>query len=206
MMLGEVDKVDDHYIATKFVGLVIPVSSMYVTSYSSSRHGNVTTMRWGGVPIRFNWKSAALAYPRVWLWFLAAAWPFLTHWGENVDTMTSSTWLTMAGLAVAAVLFHLPGRLSAREKRRLMVLGGQTGLRIDPTKLDPIMRAMRRDVLEANAKQEGLPTTPAECAAAAKDTPSASLGLLYALTRYSGDDPEWRAASNAVLARIEGTA
>lgn len=62
MMLGEVDNVDGHYIATKFYGLCIPARSMYVTSYSSERRGNVTSMSWGGVPVKLNVKSILLAY------------------------------------------------------------------------------------------------------------------------------------------------
>ena len=123
MMLGYVDRVDDHLIATKFEFLLIPVSSMYVTGESSHRSGNRTTFTWSGVPIRFNFKSAALAYPRVWLWFLALAWPFITHWGENVESMTWKDWMAPLALIVAAILSNLAGGLSKHEKRRLRVTG-----------------------------------------------------------------------------------
>ena len=148
MMLGEVDRVDGHYIATKFYGLVIPLSSMYVTSESSSRRANVTTMSWEGVPVRFNVKSALLAYPRTWLWVLAAAWPFVTHYGENINDVPSSTYWTMAGMAATALFFaFVPGRLSAREKARLRVLGRVTGLNLDPKKLSGWTRVAKVEFL-----------------------------------------------------------
>jgi hypothetical protein len=203
MMLGEIDRVDDHYIATKFVGLVIPASSMYVTGYSSSRRGNVTTMTWTGVPIRFNLKSAALGLPRVWLPFLALAWPFLTHWGENVSHMPSSLWYQMAGIFVAGLLFHVPGRLSEREKARLRVLRDVTGLAMDPAKLQPMSRTLRLDELEDRVKKLGIDATPEGVAAAAKDAPAQALPLLYTFACYSRDEPAWRDAAGAVLARID---
>ena len=206
MMLGEVDRVDDHFIATKFVGLLLPVSSMYVTSVSSSYSGNRSTMTWSGVPVRFNFKSAALAYPRVWLHFLAVAWPFITHWGQNVNAMTTKDWLPSIAMIAVGLLALIPGRLSEREKRRLRVLGSVTGLSLDPSKLQSFTRETRLQFLEDTARARGLPTTAEGCAAAAKDAPREALPLLYTLARYAGDTPAWRAAADAVLARLEAPA
>src|SRR4051812_32065737 len=115
MMLGEVDNVDGHYIATKFYGLFIPASSMYVTAYSSERSGRTTRMSWSGVPVKLNAKSALLAYPRVWLWILAIAWPFLTHWGENVNDTPRSTWITAGLFIVLAIASNFVGGVSKQE-------------------------------------------------------------------------------------------
>jgi hypothetical protein len=203
MMLGYVDRVDDHVIATKFEFLLIPTGSMYVTGESSERHGNRTTFSWSGVPILFNWKSAALAYPRVWLWFLAFAWPFLTHYGENVDSMTWKDWMAPLGMVVAAILSQFLGRLPEREKKRLRVLGSVTGLRIDPSKLNRFTRETKRQIMEDAFTKAGMPIEADACEKLAATAPAEELPLLYAFTRYSGDGPAWRAASSAVLARLD---
>lgn len=201
MMLGEVDRVDDHFIATKFHALLIPGGSMYVTHQDRTRSGNVTTMSWSGVPIKFNWKSAALAIPRVWLWFLAAAWPFITHYGAHVSKTPNSTWFTMLGFVVVALLLQLPGRLSAAEKDRLRILGRVTGMRIDPAKLQPMTRTIECDNLEASLSQAGIVTTPQGLLAAADSASPAVLGALYTYARYAGDSREWRDAAEALWKR-----
>jgi hypothetical protein len=158
------------------------------------------------VPVRLDWKSVALAYPRVWLWFLAFAWPFLTHWGENVNRIPSSTWLTCGGLIVLALLFHLPGRLSSREKDRLRVLGSVTGMRVDPSKLMPWTRTSKQELLEAELAMSGVDTTPEGIVAASAGAPREALAALYAFACYSGDDREWRDVAAQVLERHRAAA
>jgi hypothetical protein len=200
MLLGEVDRVDDHYIATKFLGLLIPVSSMYVTSSSSSRRGNVSTLSWEGVPVRFNVKSALLAYPRVWLWFLAAAWPFLTHYGENVNDVPASTYWTMGGMVATALFFaFVPGRLSAREKARLRVLGRVTGLKLDPSKLVGWTRVAKLDFLRDQLEKAGVASSPEAVLAAAQGAPAEVLDVLYTFACYSGDGRDWRDTAARIL-------
>ncbi|MBX3196615.1 MAG: hypothetical protein KF894_00560 [Labilithrix sp.] len=53
MMLGRVDDVDGHYVATKFHGLIFPTSSMYVVGETYSRSGNVSTMTLVGLALFF---------------------------------------------------------------------------------------------------------------------------------------------------------
>jgi hypothetical protein len=202
MMLGSVDAVDDHHIATEFVLLLIPSRSMYVTSVSMTRHGNRTEMKWGGIFIPLVWKSVALAYPRVWLWFLAIAWPFLSHWGENVSRIPSSTWWISGAMIAAALLALLPGRLSAHEKKRLRALGAVTGWRIDPRRLFKQNREAKRWELEQAAKEGSLPTTPEAALAAAPTLAVELVPRVYALACYSAvDDPAWRPAAAALLTR-----
>src|SRR5262245_51353123 len=104
MIIGEIDRVGSHYVGTKFFALCIPVSSMYVTNADSRRSGNVTTLTWQGVQIPIVWKSALLGILRAWPWFLGFAWPFVTHWEENVSTIPMSTWLTSVGFFALALL------------------------------------------------------------------------------------------------------
>ncbi len=201
MMLGEVDNVDGHFIATKFHALLVPTGSMYVVDQASSRSGNVTTMTWSGVPVKFNVKSALLAYPRVWLWMLAFAWPFLTHYGESLSSTPMSCWYTMGGMVAVAVLAHVPGRLSEREKKRLRILGEVTGMRLDPSKLMPWTRESKRDVLEHQLREMGIDTTPDGVSRACVDASPEVLSLLYGYARYAGDDADWRRVADSVLAR-----
>lgn len=204
MMLGEVDNVDGHYIATKFHGLVLPSSSMYVTSSSSERQGNVTTMRWSGVPVKLDWKSVVLAYPRVWLWFLALAWPFILHYGKNVNDVPTSTWVTMGGFVALAILAHIPGRLSAKEKERLRVLGRVTGLRVDPSKLMSWDRMSKREFLEAELGKAGVTMTPEGVLAASEGAPPEILDALYTYCCYAGDGRDWRDPAARILAKRRG--
>lgn len=203
MMLGVVDEVDGHYIATRFAGLLIPLSSMYVVSSSSERSGNVTTTTWEGVEVKFNWKSAVLAYPRVYLPMLSLAWPFITHWGENVNDIPRSTWITAAALFVSAFLFLIPGRLSAREKSRLRVLRQATGMALDPSKLHDERRMGELFAMTDTLKRANLPSTYEGLAPLIEALPAAALPTVYAFSVYSADDPRWAELGARAYARIE---
>lgn len=203
MMLGQIDEVDGHYVATKFAALSIPTGSMYITAESYSRRGNVSTHTWEGVPIKLQWKSALLAYPRVWFPFLAIAWPFLMHWGQNISATTTSTWLTSGAFIVASALSHLPGRLSDATKARLRLLGTVSGMRLDPAKLPPYTREHKRDFFAELMVKGGLPTAPDAIVAVLEDIPTPALPLVYAFARYSGDDPTWRECAALVYAHHE---
>lgn len=205
MMLGRVDEVDGHYVATRFLALVIPTGSMYVTSESSARRGNVTTMSWQGVPIRIHLRSVALAYPRVWLPFLALAWPFILHWGENVSSTPPSTWLTSLAFIAVSALSHVPGRLSEEEKARLRVLGSVTGMRLDPARLHVMTREAKRDALADLMTKGGLPTGAEDIVAVLEDIPTPALPLVYGYCRYAGDDATWRECAERVYEHIVRT-
>ncbi len=208
MMLGEVDRVGTHYIATNFIALCIPTGSMYVTKTDYSRSGNVSRMSWQGVNIPLDWRSALIAYPRVWLWFLALAWPFLTHWGENVSNTPRSVWYTSLAMIVFAILAHFPGRLSKAEKARLQTLGEATGLRIDPKRLSPLTRMQVRDDLEPKLRDASLPVTADGIRTASPSLPRELRAQLYAFALYSAVDARkekdaeqaaaWQAAADAL--------
>lgn len=202
MMLGEVDNVDGHYIATKFYGLCIPSSSMYVTSYSSSRSGNRTTMTWGGVPVKLNWKSILLTYPRVWLWFVFFGYPFVTHYGQNLDSLTTFDKVAEVLFVVVAIGAHFVGRLSKAEKARLRILGKVTGMRMDPKKLTKWTREEKREFWEKELGKLGVPTTPDGLRAFAASAPPDVLGVLYTFACYSGDGPDWRGVAAEILPRV----
>jgi hypothetical protein len=74
MMWGRIDEVDGHYVATKFFAFAIPVACMYVAHEDprSTKPGFD-----GGVKVRMDARSIALAYARVWMPILAIAVPVL---------------------------------------------------------------------------------------------------------------------------------
>jgi hypothetical protein len=201
MLLGEVDRVDDHFVATKFHALLLPAGSMYVMHQDASRQHNVTTLTASGVNIQFHWKSAVLGIARVWPWFLAAAWPFAFHYGQSVSAVSNSTWATMTGFVFVALLAHWPGRLSEAEKHRLRILGRISGLRIDPAKLQPISRIFQRDNLEAKLATLGVRVDPEGVLAAANGASPDALDVLYTYACYAGDSREWREVANKILTR-----
>ena len=203
MILGRIDEVDGHYVATKFVALLVPTGSMYVTGEKTSKSSRGLAMTWSGVPVRFNWKSVTLAYARVYLPVLGVAWPLLTYWGQNVATIPKYVWVISLALVVASFLFLLPGRLPEPEKARLRLLGSITGMRIDPGKLRETTRHMKRDSLCDLMEKGGLPSTPDDIIAVLDDIPGPALPLVYAYACYAGDDEAWRTCAAQVHERCK---
>jgi hypothetical protein len=191
MLLGEIDRVDTHFVATKFAALVLPTGTQLVTSMDISRSGNVTTMRWTGVPLRLSGKSILLAYLRVWPWFLGLAWPFLTHYGENVNAIPSSVYYTSLGWFALALLALVPGRLGDGEKRRLRALRGVTQMAVDPKRLTSFGRESLRLDLEPQLSEAKLPMEPRAAMLSARNAPLEVLPLLHAYACAS-DGAEWR--------------
>lgn len=205
MMLGRVDEVDGHFIATRFVGLIIPTESLYIAPKSgSARTGRtkdeVSAAR-NGVRIRVDWRSLGLAYARVWLPMLAIAIPLTQRLMSGEVTLVS--WLSSVAMIGASVHAHRCGRLSETEKARLRLLGTVTGLRIDPSKLQPKTREIKRASLGELMEKAGLPTTPGELVAVLDDIPMPAIPLVYGYACYAGDDPEWRDCAALVYSRYE---
>jgi hypothetical protein len=201
MILGEIDRVGSTYVGTKFFALSIPVGSMYVTNADSHRSGNVTTMTWQGVPIPIVWKSALLGILRVWPWFLGFAWPFATHWEENVSSIPTSTWLTSVAFFAVALLSLVPGRLSPAERGKLEVLRTVTGMALDPRRLGRWTREGTLEQLRHDATRLGLALDAEAARAALAELPHAVLPHLYALACYS-EGASWREVADACAARM----
>ncbi len=202
MMLGVIQSVDGHFVATKMFAFLIPSGSMYVTSMNVSRYGNRTTISYQGIPIRTQWLSVVLGILRVWPWFLGFAWPFLLAWGKNVNAVPSSVYYAALGWFALALLALIPGRLSKSQKELRRRLGEVTGMKLDPSLLLPGTRETTRYDLERRMKEASLPLTAPECAKAAAELPVDVLPLLYAYARYAGDGPDWRAVSNIASQRL----
>ncbi len=198
MMIGRVDEVDGHFIATRFVALAVPTECVYVPSKSSQ--SKTTTASRASVRIQTHWRSVALAYARVWLPVLAIAIPV----AEAVfDRLHVATVVLSAVMIAVSVLAYRAGRLSEPEKARLRVLGTVTGLRIDPSKLQPNMREIKRSSLGELMEKGGIPMLPAEILSVLDEIPIPALPLVYGYARYAGDDAEWRECADAVYQRYE---
>jgi len=196
-MIGRVDEVDGHFVATRFVALTVPIECVYVPNKGprASRPGPPE-----GIRIQMDWRSVALAYARVWLPVLAVALPV----AEGVlDEVHAPTVVLGVLMFVVSVLAHRSGRLSEREKARLRVLGTVTGLRIDPSKLQPKMREIKRASLGDLMEKGGIPTSAFEILAVLDDIPGPALPLVYGYACYAGDEPEWRECAAAVHQRYE---
>ncbi len=198
MMIGRVDEVDGHFVATRFVALTVPTECLYVTKKNprSSTPGATSD----GVRIQTDWRSVALGYGRVWLPVLAVALPL----AEGIfDRVHAATVVLSLVLLAVSVLAHRSGQLSEKEKARLRVLGTVTGLRIDPSKLQPSMREVKRASLGDLMEKGGIPLMPQEILAVLDDIPIPALPLVYGYACYAGDDPEWRECAAAVYQRYE---
>lgn len=197
MMIGRVDEVDGHFVATKFVALAVPTECVYVPN-KGPRATNTGASE--GVRIQTDWRSVALGYGRVWLPVLAIAFPL----AEGIfDHVHAATIVLSIGMLAVSVLAYRSGRLSEKEKARLRVLGTVTGLRIDPSKLQPNMREIKRASLGDLMEKGGIPMTPAEILSVLDEIPMPALPLVYGYACYAGDAPEWRECAAAVYERYE---
>lgn len=199
MMLGRVDEVDGHYVATRFAWFLLPVECVYI-----ARPGSRTTSSEAGgrgLAIQTVWHSVALAYMRVWLPVLGVL-GFVAH-----VVLTRAVTLAACGalglVLGLALLARRGGELSAHEKARLRLLGTITSYRIDPTKLLPTTRERKRDQLGDLMAKAGIPLTPDEILAVIDDIPMPAMPLVYAYACYVGDDPVWRECAEILYSRCE---
>lgn len=190
MILGRVDEVDGHFVATKFVAGAFPSKSLYIAEETG--RGRVAT------PIRMHWKSVAASYARLHFPILAVAIPLLAS-----GNLSAHVWLTSAVLLTASFLFVLPSQPSAREKERLRMLGSITGFRLHPAKLLPETRASKRDRILELMNKGGLPVSPDGILSVLDDIPGPALPLVYVFARYAGDEPEWQLVAERVYERHE---
>ncbi len=106
-------------------------------------------------------------------------------------------------MVVVAMLTRRTGELPERGETRLRLLGTVTGLRIDPSKLLPTTREVKRESLRELMEKGGIPTTPAEILSVLDDIPMPAMPLVYGFACYAGDDPEWRECAQQVYLRHE---
>lgn len=196
MMLGRIDEVDGHFVATRFVALAVPLECLYVST-SGARPPAEAPRR---VRIRTDWRSISLAYGRVWLPVMALALPIIE---AIVDRVRPATVVLSVVMLAVSILAHRSGRLSEKEKAQLRVLGTVTGLRIEPARLRPSMREIKRASLGDLMDKAGIPMTPATILSVLDEIPLPALPLVYGYARYSGDDPEWRACAATIYQRHE---
>jgi hypothetical protein len=195
MILGRVDEVDGHFIGTKFIALALPTESLYVTP----RNHRSTSVGAEGLRIPTDWRSVVLAYARVWLPLGASAVLVaeVAMWGR----IAFGAWLVAAGLLGISALAYGSGRLPETEKARLRLLGTVTGLKIDPSKLAPSTRAVKRDALGDLMDKAGIPMTPEGILDVLEEIPMPAIPLVYGYAAYSGDDPPWTECAAFVYAR-----
>jgi hypothetical protein len=197
MMLGRVDEVDGHFIATKFVAFAIPTECMYIPRVdprSTFREDE------GRIRIRRDWRSIGLGYARVWLPLLAVA-LFVAQ--AAVGNLSVITWFVSLSAIGIAIIAHASGRLPESEKARLRLLGTVTGLRLCPTKLNDGTREIKRQLLGELMEKGGIPTTAAGILQVLEEIPLPALPLVYGYVCYAGDTPEWRTCADLVYGRHE---
>jgi hypothetical protein len=78
-----------------------------------------------------------------------------------------------------------------------------TGLRIDPSKLQPSTRAIKRDSLAELMDKGGIPITSEGIIEVLDDIPMPAMPLVYGYACYAGDDPAWRECATLVYERHE---
>lgn len=199
MMLGRVDDVDGHFVATRFVAFLVPTECVYVAS-PGTRATRAETTIGNGMRIQTDWRSVALAYARVWLPAVAISSLVVQ---VALGHVMIATWITTPILLGVSVLSYRIGELPEKEKTRLRALGTVTGLRIDPAKLLPSTREAKRDLLAGLMSKAGIPLTPGELMSVIDDIPMPAMPLVYAYACYSGDDDEWRDCAAVLYARYE---
>jgi hypothetical protein len=193
MMIGRIDEVDGHFVATRFLALAVPTACVYVAREKSDLKN--------GVRILTDWRSIMLGYGRVWAPLIAIALPLgQALAGHGIPIVT---WVLSAALLGVCVLSYRSGKLPEREKARLRLLGTVTGLRIDPSRLQPAMREVKRDSLGELMEKGGIPTTPDGIISVLDDIPMPAMPLVYGYACYAGDDPIWQNCAAQVYERHE---
>jgi hypothetical protein len=185
MIVGRDEQIDGHYVGTRLVGLVIPAGARYVAGKTET-------------PIRSDARTVSLAFARVWVPLLAVAWPILLGFDKLA-------FIEAGALAGVALLLHRPIELDDEEKKKLNLLGSQTGLRIDPAKLLPATRKAKLDMLEALMKKGGLAADADWLVQVLGEIPGPALPLVYAYARYADDTGPWAECADAVYDWIERT-
>jgi hypothetical protein len=185
MIVGRDEQVDGHYIGTRLVGLVLPAGARYVG-------GKTVT------PIRGDARTTFLGAARVWVPLLAIVWPVFFAFSKLA-------FVEAGVLAAAGLLLHRPIELDEDEKKKLRLLGSQTGLRIDPSKLLPATRKAKLDMLEALMTKGGLAADPEWLIQVLDEIPGPALPLVYAYARYAADDGVWAECASTIYDWIERT-
>lgn len=192
MILGRIDEVDGHAVATRFVAGLVPTGSVYI-----ARTGLRSTLPGGGegIAIPSDLRSILVAYGRVWLPVLAVVLPvaLAIHGG-----IPSLTYVASALFAAVAFASWRAGKLGDEELAHLRLLGTVTGLKIDPSRLSPQMREAKRDSLGDLMDKGGIPMTPEGIESVIDEIPTPALPLVYGYCRYSGDDDAWRSCAALV--------
>jgi hypothetical protein len=157
-----------------------------------------TTSTGDGVRIKRDWRSVGLGYARIWLPFIAVAIPAVRMVSSGLSILP----LAVSGLMLVAFAATFgSGRLPEQEKARLRLLGTVTGLKLDPTRLLPAMRDVKRELLGQLMKRAGIPIAPDEILSVLEDIPIPAMPLVYGYARYASDDKVWRDCADAVYAR-----
>jgi len=183
MIVGRDEQVDGHYVGTRLAALVVPAGSQYV--------GEKTQLA-----IKTSFGELALGFARVWIPLAAVAWPVIFQ-------LQPHAWVEAGVLAVVAVLLHRPRELDDDDKKKLRVLGSQTGLRIDPARLRAETRRGKLEMLEALMTKGGLAADPEWLVSVLDEIPVPALPLVYAYARYASDEPPWSDCAARVLEYIE---
>lgn len=195
MILGRVDEIDGHYVGTRFLLGLLPLECVYV-----SAPGTRSTRTDGRIRIRTDWRSVGIAYGRSWLPVLAILLPI-------AELATGArhlfTWVLSGVLTALSVRAFRAGKLPEPEVVRLRLLGSVTGLRIDPRKLEPALRQVKRDSLGDLMDKGGIPTTPEGILTVIDEIPVPAMPLVYGFACYAGDDPAWRECAAIVYSRCE---
>ncbi len=191
MILGRIDDVDGHYVGTKFFLAVLPIECVYVTHRTRR-----ATSSGGRIRIPTYWRSVVLAYGRVWL--PAFAFVLLALGVRHV-----AMWIASGVLLALSAAAYRAGALPDEEKSRLRLLGSVTGLRIDPARLEPVLRETKRDSLGDLMEKGGIPITADGILAVLDDIPVPAMPLVYGYACYAGDDAIWRACADVVYSRCE---
>lgn len=194
MIIGRTHEVDGHFVATKFIGLLVPTESVYIA------HRGDRTKDADGLRLPIDWRSVALGCGRVWLPVVAVLLPLAQAISGHVHPLAWVASVIFIGLSVVA---YRGGRLPDAEKARLRLLGSVTGLRIDPARLRRETRKVKLDSLCELMEKGGIPLGAETLIAILDEIPIPALPLIYGYARYAGDEPVWRECAELIYQRYQ---
>lgn len=206
LVAGRIHAIDGACVATHYLALfgfpLFPQRSLYL-EHEVQEHRR--QMSHTGQPLRLVWASVVLGYLRVWLGWAAFTSPFWLMWGERVDFSRPEWWVTGALFVLWLLVLFVPGRLSAKRKSELRLLGASTGIAVEPRHLGSFDLEGRFEDLVSALEHRGLAAEPSALDRALATADAHTARLVFAYAKYAaahqGHSPELSTLAERALAR-----
>jgi hypothetical protein len=207
LLVGSVDELDGHFVATRFFTLgvpIVPLETLYVTGQTFERRGNASIHRYEGVQLKLRPVSLLAGYLRVHLPFWLVVGFAWANWGRTISWAALDFYPAVAlpVLALWIASFFL-GRPRGEVRARLKVLRTTTGMAVEPRWLpeDSLQNGIAG--LEWRLGKAGVNVDLDWLAGHADTLPDEVVPAVWALATYHGEaEARWGALAARLWGRV----